>query len=136
MLSCSHASCNSACHRDCYNLLILTKNGLDPLADPVAVARTKKHHAMIVKNKASSGLPADQRNIPWDKDGAGGPDDPATSESVILDWWASLGNYKDFCNGKSSKTKLNCCQELSDLIRSKGAIKVRNPRDILNKIQW
>ena len=33
---------------------------------------------------------------PIGKDGATGPDDPNTSESVLFDWWNIFGNTKIF----------------------------------------
>ena len=67
---------------------VLCKNGIDHFnpSNKDAVVYNKRHYDAYLKKITASTIPAENRNIPWDKDGAKGPDDPNNSEDFLLDW--------------------------------------------------
>lgn len=104
------------------------------LAD--AAVCTKKHFDLCKKKVTLTLTNCTQdRNMPWNKDGKNGLDDPNTSEPVILDWWTTSGNYSDFCNGAGGRKKIEVMADLSKKIANAGCVKERTDHDILMKIQ-
>ena len=110
MIACAHDGCANMCHRECYNSLVIRKNGLEPLAEcsrfEDVPACTKKHYDTVKKKALRASKDNTNVNVTWNKDGKNGLDDLNTSESIILDWWTTLGNYDDFCNGTRDKKKI------------------------------
>ena len=89
VVACSHEGCTSVCHGECYNFLVLRKNGLEPLGEcrgfeDIIVCR-KKHYNSVKKKIVTAFQDNSNVNVAWNKDGKNGPDDPNTSESIILD---------------------------------------------------
>ena len=139
VIACAHDGCANVCHRECYNFLATRKNGLEPLAEcsgfeDVAVC-TKKHYDTVKKKALRSSKDNNNVNVAWNKDGKNGPDDPNTSESIILDWWNTFDNYNDFCNGARGKKKIQQVAELSQKMSNAGCIKQRSDHGVLVKVQ-
>jgi len=74
--------------------------------------------------------------ILWTRDGKGGPDDPNTSMSILLDWLMAEGNYTKYRGGPTSngKGKLFWAAILSNRMKEAGVRKYRSPKAIKNKI--
>ena len=138
-IQCYADGCNNVTHLECCDFLVLRKNGVDHFSDDPnlqgAVVCCKRHCDAAKRKAAALSVPSENRNIPWNKDGPMGHDDPTTSESTVLDWWTTGQNHADFCNGTGGKTKIQRMLKLSEIIKEKGVVKERKPHDILNKIQ-
>jgi hypothetical protein len=118
-------SCDRYIHTDCFNDMILVKLKLPPLPED-RVACTKKCHGK------AKGLPP---ILYWHNDGKDGPEDPHTSERILIDWMTTPGNYSRY-RGKNNagKTKLQIAQELIDLFVLHGVRAKRNAKQVLSKI--
>lgn len=68
-------------------------------------------------------------------DGPAGPNDSTNSESILLDWLTTEGNYNKYRGNHLGKTKQTVwAQQISDKIKSAGISIERNPKTIINKI--
>jgi hypothetical protein len=77
----------------------------------------------------------EERNIPWNRDGHGGGDDPNNSENILIAWLQSPGNYKKFRSPPSGMTKIAVCEEISRKIDRAGTLKVRKAPSVVLKIK-
>jgi len=115
---------------------MLRKNGINyfDLSNKDIVVCNKWHYDACLKKITASTIPTKNHNILWDKDDTKGPDNPNNSEDFLLDWWMTLGNYEDYCNGANGKTKIKYCSELLEKNPACRVIKFRSRYDFLNKI--
>jgi hypothetical protein len=63
-----------------------------------------------------------------------GPDDPNNSESMLLDWLTTHGNYETYRGGHGGLTKLQVCAKIANMINLKGVKKERTAEHIYKKI--
>jgi hypothetical protein len=136
LLVCSAAGCEKKVHMMCYQGLLLGKHeDLAPLPAGM-VSCTKKCHEKSTKQAAGGGDGTEGgRKGGWDSDGLGGPDDPKTSVSILLDWWMTEGNYNKFC-GKNNQglKKIQFANQLAEIMTRETKSK-RDGKNVLNKIQ-
>jgi hypothetical protein len=110
-VKCANPECGRYIHQECFddttrakyprlleNELICTQKCY---AKAVAVGRTKKSN--------------------WATDGAGGPDDPNSSERILLDWLLVPGNYHLKWRGKENGglSKAKVAANLADMMNEK-----------------
>jgi hypothetical protein len=72
----------------------------------------------------------EDRNIPWNRDGREGDDDPNNSENIIIAWLKHPGNYAKFRSPPSGKTKVAVCEEVSKKINLANTLKIRKAPSI------
>jgi hypothetical protein len=120
LIACIH--CKRTIHHDCY---VQAYGDLGPLP-PDAVVCTAKCHARITSLTRRPG---------WHNDGANGPDDPVTSERILLDWLTEEGNYSKY-RGKNNNgvSKNKYAQRIADIMNSKGVRVKRDAKLVVNKI--
>jgi hypothetical protein len=71
----------------------------------------------------------------WHNDGGNGPEDPSTSERILLDWLTEEGNYSKY-RGKNNNgvSKNKYAQRVADIMNSKGVRVKRDAKMVVNKI--
>jgi hypothetical protein len=104
-----HPFLKIACRKDCYR-------------------KAFRHHANMVADP-------EDRNIPWNRDGREGDDDPNNSENIISAWLQHPGNYSKFRSLPCGKTKLHICEQVSKKINLANTLKIRKAPSIMMKIQ-
>jgi hypothetical protein len=135
LLLCHAPDCTKTVHLMCFQGLLLKKFKLDPLPNGGVVC-TKKCYLKAQKELAGGGEDQEGRRLGnWDADGLGGPTDSKTSMRILLDWWATEGNYSKFCgkynNGiKKKEFCLSLAKKMSEETTSE-----RDWKNVLNKIQ-
>jgi hypothetical protein len=69
-------------------------------------------------------------------DGAEGPDDPQSSERILLDWIFTPGNYTNKLRGKDNKgmNKKQVVAMIADLINKAGVVVECDAKQVTNKI--
>ena len=136
LFTCLAKDCGKVMHFECYNKFVLEKHKIhNPFPDNYEATCCSKAHvmkALKMQQKASADAGA---NIPWDKDGKDGPDDPQNSMAILMEWLTTLGNYSklkgDNANGA---TKIRIIGQLADQINAKGVRKQRTVKSVMNKL--
>jgi hypothetical protein len=111
---------------------VLNLYGLDDLFDAEGVeyfACTKKCYAAVKKTLSES-----ERAV-WSKDGKRGPDDPVNSESILLEWLQTQGNYAHFRGNKNGQKKTQICDAIAKKINDSGVVRRRSGKSVWNKVQ-
>lgn len=102
----------------------------DDVSGDVIVACSKKHYGAVLKN-----LQPNSSRIPWNNDGPKGYDDPVNSESLLIEWLSTEGNYTKFRGSDNGgKTKISFCQDIANMLQRRGARAQRTPKQVLDKI--
>ncbi len=140
-INCYAPGCDRAFHSYCYDLGVLRKNILghfdtSNLEAPFSKIACKKecykkafcHHANVTADP-------EDRNIPWNRDGGEGDDDPNNSENILIAWLQHPGNYSKFRSPPSGKTKVAVCEEVSKKINQANTLKIRKAPSVQLKIQ-
>jgi hypothetical protein len=137
LLACLVTGCPKVMHYTCFKTFILDKNKLDdPFEsdDQDSVCCSKLHLTKAMKQGKNKTDDANI-NIPWDKDGMNGPNDPHNSLAILLDWLTTHGNYGklkgDNANGA---TKIRIVGEICNKINAAGVRKERTTKSVLSKI--
>ena len=100
---CGNPLCDRRMHVECYKTMCRRNQVV--LLSQERIACTKKCYKKVKKlllqeeNEANLAI-----NLPWDKDGKDGEDDPVNSMVVMLEWWTAGNNYSRY-RGKDSKGK-------------------------------
>ena len=130
--------CCRVVHFECYDRFLLGRHQLEnPFPDiPNAVFCNKKHLEKGKKvQKAVNDANNTTPNIPWDRDGKNGPDDPCNSMSILLEWITKYGNYKRYKGDtQNGLTKIRIAGEIADLINAAGVRKERNAKSVVSKV--
>jgi hypothetical protein len=107
----------------------------NPFPDDYEAACCSKAHVMKavkMKQKATADVGA---NIPLDKDGKDGPEDPQKSMSILMEWLTTLGNYSKLKGDNSNgATKMRIIGELAQQIKARGVRKQRTVKSVMNKL--
>jgi hypothetical protein len=107
----------------------------NPFSDDYEAACCSKAHVMKavkMKQKATADVGA---NIPWDKEGKNGPDDPQNSMAILMEWLTTLGNFSKMKgNNSNGATKIRIIGELAQQINGKGDQKERTVKSVMNKL--
>lgn len=126
--SCVGPGCSKTLHLSCFNLIHSKTSWLDKneVGDHIVCTKT-------CWNKYSL---SQTRKPTWSNDGANGPEDPMTSEKVLLDWMMKEGNYSKKWRGKDSKgkKKKHIAAEIAQLMNSAKVKVVRDGKQVMNKI--
>ena len=140
-LRCSCDGCNKMCHAECYVRKIL--NGSikrthfvsnvqpDPLTLDMAACSVKCYRKCYQKLYVD----IQSRNVPWNKDGKHGPDDPNHSEAILYEWLTEPGNYAKFRAPPNGKTKHSFCEHIADKLRRAEVVKERDAGAVKSKIE-
>ena len=138
---CWVSDCDKEIHYECYRGLVLARNKIahfctDDIDYLTAVVCGKKHHDKAFRSFTLSGADQDgAQNIPWNKDGKNGKDDPNHSESIVIEWLSNQRNFQRFKGDDvNGKKKIAVCAELSDILKARGIRKEHNARSVLQKI--
>jgi hypothetical protein len=140
-IECFAPGCDRFFHSYCYDLGVLRKNYLehfDPSnsEDPFSkIACTKDCHKKAFRHYANLSANPEDRNIPWNRDGRHGKDDPNNSENILISWLRHPGNYSKFRSPPCGKTKIAVCQEVSTKIYLAKTLKSRKALSVQQKIQ-
>lgn len=130
LLECYH--CKRLIHEDCCNFHVLIKNKLSQPKNADGnnvVVCTKKCFSEVEKMLESGS------RFLWEKDGKDGPDDPRTSEAILVEWLTEGDNFVKYRGYKNGGTrKLDTCQKIADIINREGVMKVRSKHDVRKKI--
>jgi hypothetical protein len=86
------------------------------------------HHANMTANP-------EDRNIPLNRDGHEGSNDPNNSENIIIAWLQHPGDYNKFRSPPSGKTKVAACEAVSKKINQADILKIRKAPSVQLKIQ-
>lgn len=124
---CPGSKCDKSLHLSCFRTLHGNKEWSQFVK--AGIVCTKKCHNAI---KSSIG-----RKPTWSTDGAEGPDDPQSSERLLLDWILTPGNYTNKWRGKDNKgvNKKQVAAMIADLINKAGVVVERDAKQVTNKIQ-
>jgi hypothetical protein len=136
LFTCLAKDCGKVIHFECYNKFVLDKHKMhNPFPDDYEAACCSKAHlmkAVKMKQKAAADVGA---NIPWDKDGKDGPDDPQNSMAILMEWLTTLGNYSKLKGDNSNgATKIQIMGELAQQINAKGVRKERTVKSVMSKL--
>ena len=118
-INCYAPGCDRAFHSYCYDLGVLRKNllghfDLRNLQAPfLKIACKKDCYRKAYRHHANVTADPEDRNIPWNRDGRGGDDDPNNSENILIAWLQHPGNYNKFRSPPSGMTKVAVCEEVS-----------------------
>lgn len=141
MYLCYVDGCDKKYHFGCYEQAILSQYSLkhfvpdDDDDREMYVACTRSHYDIAVK-KAASAFSKTGKNIPWNHDGPGGPDDPNNSESILVLWLKDPYNFARYKgDGNGGKSRQDVCNEISKLIASKKCVRERTWKAVHNKIE-
>jgi hypothetical protein len=91
---------------------------------------TLGHHDTYVKDKKDL-MP---QCLTWKNDGANGPSDPKCSKYYFVQWLSSEEMYMCWLNPPGALTKMKVCEEIAQMIKSKGCLKPLDAECIYNKI--
>jgi len=130
--NCIGPGCSKTIHLSCFNTIHSKLSWLGSKdkeligADRVACSKTcwTKYTAFQARKPS------------WSNDGKNGPDDPLTSEKILLEWMMEEGNYAKKWRGKDSKGKKKK-HVAAEIAQKMNAAKVRVSRDakqVMNKI--
>jgi hypothetical protein len=91
---------------------------------------------LFVPKLVITSVAAASRKPNWGNDGAKGPNDPKSSEWILLDWLLAEGNYANKWRGKDSrgKKKKHVAAEIAALINAGKVKVVRDGKQVMNKI--
>lgn len=125
MLPCQNSSCAKVFHLQCF------KGRFQAETLP------KLRENQVVCTKACYNRLANPPRLNWTNDGKNGPDDPQSSERILLDWLMFPGNYNDKWRGKGNKgqKKKQVAMEIAQVINDAGVLVKRDDRQVRNKIQ-
>jgi hypothetical protein len=140
-IDCYAPGCDRAFHSYCYDLGVLRKNVLGHFdlrnlqAPFLKIACKKDCYRKAYRHHANVTADPEDRNIPWNRDGAKGDDDPNNSENILIAWLKTPGNYAKFRSPPSGKTKLAVCEEICRKILRAKTLKIRKAPSVQSKIQ-
>ena len=114
----------SMCKKNDFAVLFVEQAANETNATPkMVILCTKKHYLRYqkqIEDEKGGG------RIAWKNDGVGGPLDTLTSESILLEWLTTEGNYSKFHGkGNTGKTKKAFAESIANHINSKGVQAVR-----------
>ena len=120
----------------CVDVEVCQKNKLETLKDrndeDIFVC-TKKHYEKVAKSLAEGD--GDGR-LPWNKDGPLGEADPNNSESILINWLCTEGNYARYRGKDNHGTrKKDFCEQISRQIKQAGIRRERTAKQIQSKIE-
>jgi hypothetical protein len=128
------------CTKKCYTKVTRTSPSAPSLKDlPLTVpahvaaltARTGPPHV------ASLAAVPDNTRLALNINGKNGPDDPNHSESILIAWLTTHGNYERFRGtGNNGLRKINFAGTIANSMNKAGVRKVRTGKDVLNKIEY
>jgi hypothetical protein len=120
LIPCGH--CKRTIHYECY---VQCYGELGSLPPGVVVCTGKCYQRLLSLTRRPG----------WHNDGGNGPDDPVTSERILLDWLTEEGNYSRY-RGKNNNgvSKNKYAQRIADIMNSKGVRVKRDAKMVVNKI--
>ena len=124
-LPCQNSACTKVYHLQCFKEKF-QQEGM-----------TKLRENQVVCTKACYNKLANPPRLNWTNDGKNGPEDPQSSERILLDWLLFPGNYNDKWRGKDNKglNKKQVAMEIAQLINDSGVLVSRDHKAVKNKIQ-
>ena len=97
LFKCRNEGCNKVMHYACYQGSVLVKHALAPLPlQGYAIACTKRCYSKIIKEVKKKQQSGNAERLLWHQDGKDGPDDPKTSQAILVDWLTTPGNYSKY----------------------------------------
>ena len=138
--ACGELDCHRLGHTKCYVSNILNdnrchfKDSWDPSHDepPARIACSVKCYRKCYRKYFVNSSAC---NVPWSKDGAGGPDDANNSEAILIEWLREPGNYSKFRSPPNGLSKASFCERISQRINSAGIVKERDASAVKSKIE-
>ena len=123
-------------HYNCFKKFILEKNKLDdPFEGDYDAACCSKLYLTKAIKQGKNKMDDANINIPWDKDGKNGPNDPQNLLAILLDRLTTLGNYGKLKGHNANRaTKIRIVGEISNKINAAGVRKERTTKSVLSKI--
>ena len=130
---CSASECGKKVHVVCFEKL-LQKHTLNKLQNPHTQTILFVCSKTCYK-KAEKQLISQPNRVGWDKDGPGGPSDSLNSESILMEWLLTEGNYRKWRGDKSNNgtRKMAYAKQLSDLFKQKGCKIERTAQAVVKK---
>jgi hypothetical protein len=130
-ISCVVTTCKKTMHPTCMECFV-DKAVAAAWLDRETLGKT----IVCSKTCYSKHIALSKRKPTWSNDGEKGPDDPNTSEKILLDWLLEEGNYANKWRGKDSKgrTKKQIAGELASLINAAKVRVKRDDKQVMNKI--
>ena len=92
VLMCAAEGCGKVIHDACYRWVVNRNKDMDLLPAGTIVCTKKCHKIHLRSIKSQVRDVCAVKDVPWDRDGRRGENDPNTSMAVLLDWWTSEGN--------------------------------------------
>ena len=140
-LKCNAVLCERVIHSYCYNHCVLHKHLLphfiqsNPEHPFLHVACKKQCYGKIMQHVASMALDPEDWNIPWNRDGKNGPDNPENLENILITWLQHPGNYSKFRSPPCGKTKGAVCKDICKKLQAAGTLKLCRAAAVLLKVQ-
>lgn len=129
LLHCSAPLCEKLAHSDCFSRVILKLDlpeiEIDGILQNVCTAKCYR----VVKATVTG-----TSRAVWNKDGPGGPSDPLSSESVLIDWMTTEGNMRRYRGNHEGISKMQFANMIADKIAAAGIKVKRDPKSIVSKI--
>ena len=141
-INCYAHGCDRVFHSFCCSQGVLIKNNLDHFDEDNAehpflkIACKKGCYKKALRHQANMSVDPEDRNIPCNRDGREGRQDPNNSENIIIAWLRHPGNYNKFRSPPSGQTRVVVCEDVWKKIHAANTLKVRNAPSVLMKIQY
>lgn len=121
--------CGRSYHQSCLTMFLQKVKWCDTSLLPAS-------HAVCSKTCYTKFISSTSRKRTWTNDGAGGVDDPNTSEKILLDWLTTEGNYSNKWRGKNNngKKKKHVAAEIALLMNAANVTVKRDYKQVMNKI--
>ena len=73
-------------------------------------------------------------NLAWTANGSNGINDEVSSESILVDWLTTEGNYTRIAGNSDGDTKVAVAKEIVKLFEEACIVKGKKPVDVLQKV--
>eukprot|EP00978_Attheya_sp_CCMP212_P017356 scaffold46164_cov54-Attheya_sp.AAC.5 len=125
---CSVPNCAKEVHLSCVQMM-MKKYKLDE----IQIDGEFKYFCDINCRKGI--LRHDYSKLQWQKDGANGPTDPNNSETILLEWLTTQGNYKSYRTNDLGFTKLQYAKLILEKCMMAGVVATkRTPKNVVDKV--
>jgi hypothetical protein len=126
---CAAVGCKKVLHPICMELMHAYKEWFEDLD-------REDHVVVCSKTCYDKHVAATMRKPNWKTDGANGPDDPKSSERILLDWLMTEGNYSNKWRGKDAKgkKKKHVAAEIATIINAAKVKVFRDGKQVMNKM--
>jgi hypothetical protein len=100
------------------------------------IACTKGCFKKAMKHHANMAADPEDRNIPWNRDGVEGREDPNNSKNILISWLQHPGNYNKFRSPPGGQSKVAVCDAVRQKIHAAKTMKSRTAPAVMMKIQY